>query len=182
MARFAEQSALADTGNTKANLKDYVEGLIPQSDLVITGELLVSGNKIGLADNSQRWVKYTKLYSDFSIAGTTSADKTVVALGAGSVVHAIKVITTTAFVGGSVSAANVSVGLTSSDPDDYINDQSVFTLTTTAGGEYSTVDFLTENASTSILCQLKTVSDNIDNLTAGAVDIWVSWSIADSGL
>jgi hypothetical protein len=92
------------------------------------------------------------------------------------------VITTTGFTGGGVTAANLSVGITSSDPDDYINDTSVFAATTTAGGEYTGTDFLTENGGTSVLCQLKTVTANIDQLNAGSADIWVFWSIADSAL
>jgi hypothetical protein len=153
----------------------------PTSDLV-DSTLQVTANQIGLANTAPRWTKYTKGYADFSIASTTSADNTIVSLGAGAVVHLVKVITTTGFTGVGVTAANLSVGITSSDPDDYINDTSVFAATTTAGGEYTGTDFLAEDGATPILCQLKTVTANIDQLTAGSVDVWIFWSIADSAL
>ena len=182
MARFEEPSVLADTGNTKADLKNYVEGLKPRSDLVVTDELLISGNQIGLANNALRWVNYQKSYTDFPTAANTSANSTVVSLGAGAVLHAAKVITTTAFAGGSVSACTVDLGITSGAPTDYINGGNIFAATTTAGSEYSTVDFLTENASTPILTRINCTSDTCDNLTAGAFDVWLLYSIADSAL
>lgn len=181
MARFKEGSVIPDC-YTKADLTTYVEGLKPRADLIVADQLLIVGDTIGLAAHVPFWRKFNKVFGDFSTAGTTSADVTLVSIGAGGVVEAIKVITKTAFVGGSVSACNLSVGFSSSDPDDYINDQSVFTVTTATGGEYSTVDFLAENASTAIICQLKTVSANIDQLTAGSVDVWIKYAIADSAL
>jgi len=182
MARFAEPSVLDDTGNTKAELKAYVEGLKPQSDLVVDGQLTADNNEIGLSEGVPRWVKYTHTYADFPTAATTSADDTVVSLGDGAVVHAVKVITTTAFVGTGVTACTVDVGLTSSAPTEYINLKSVFALTTTAGWEYSTLDFLTENGSTSVLVRIICTSANCSALTAGSFDVWVLQSIANSGL
>jgi len=181
MARFEENSALGSCVSV-AQLKTYVEGLKPRSDLLVADQLIIVGNTIGLALHVPFWRKFTKVFGDFSIAGTTSADVTLVSLGAGAIIEAVWVITTTAFTGGSVSAANISVGISSSDPDDYINDQSIFTATTTTGGEYSTVDFLTANAAVPILCQVKTVSDDIDNLTAGSVDVYIKYAIISSGL
>jgi len=182
MARFAENSVLSDTNVTKENLKDYVEGLKPQGDLVVTNELVISSNKIGLANNAARWVIYNKVFGDFSTAGTTSGDVSIVALGAGAIVHAAKIVTKTAFTGTSITAMNLSLGITASDPDDYINDQSIFTVTTTAGGEYTGTDFLTENAATTIICQAKSVGANLSVLTTGSVDVHVLWSISSSGL
>jgi hypothetical protein len=181
MARFEENSALADTGNTKADLKSYVENLKPRSDLVVTDELLISGNKIGLANNAGKWVKYSKSYTDFPTAANTSADSTIVSLGAGAVIEAVKVVVTTAFAGGSVSACTVDVGTTASTPTEYINLGNIFAATTTTGLYYTSgPNFLTENASTPILTRIICTSDTCDNLTAGAFDVWLKYSIADS--
>jgi hypothetical protein len=184
MARFAEPSVLADTGNTKADLKAYVEGLIPQADIINTAKgTNVDSNKIVLANGVPYWREYTLEYTDFATASTTSADYSVVSLGAGSVIHAIKLVTTTAYAGGSVSDVKMDVGLTSGTPTEYLSGEDVDVLdTTAASGEYSTVDFLTENASTSVLARIVCTAGNCDTLTAGVAKLYIMYSIADAGL
>lgn len=183
MARFAEPSVLSDTGNTKADLKAYVEGLIPQADLVNTDNgTNVSSNKIVLASTVPYWRKFSVSYTNFATANTTSADYSVESLLTGAIVHAVKVVTTTGFTGGGAASCTMDVGTTSGTPTEYINGDSVFTTdTTAASGTYSGVSFETENGSTSVLARI--ISDvNCDTLTAGAADIWILYSVADSGL
>lgn len=182
MANFAQDRTLDDTDVTKAELQAWVENMDPQTDL-IDETLKITSNQIGIADTSVRWDKFEVLFSDFATASTTSADKTVVSLGAGSVIHAVKLITTIAFAGGSVSDVKMDVGLTASAPTEYMSGEDVDVVDTgSASGEFSTLDFLTENAATPILARIVCVGGNCDTLTLGAADIWLLRSIADSTL
>jgi len=186
MSRFLEDSPIPDP-YTQANLTDYVQSLRPQADLINPDSelegLKVSSNKIGINGVIGGWRKYQVAYTDFPTAATTSADHTVVSMGAGAMVHYVKVNVTTAFTdGASIATANMNVGTTSGTPTEYISAASVLTLTTTAAaGTYTGPSFETENGATSVLANL--VCDvNCDTLTAGAADIWVYFSLADSGL
>lgn len=172
---------------TQTQLTDQLQNLRPQADLINPDSafeaLKISSNKIGVNGVIGGWYKYQVDYTDFATAATTSADHTVVSLGAGAMVHYVKLNVTTAFTdGASIATANMNVGTTSGTPTEYINAASVLTLTTTAAaGTYTGPSFETENGATSVLANL--VCDvNCDTLTAGAADIWVYFSLADSGL
>jgi len=186
MSRFLEDSPIPDP-YTQANLTDYVQSLRPQADLINPDTALeglkISSNKIGINGVIGGWYKYQVDYTDFPTAATTSADHTVVSLGAGAMVHYVKVNVTTAFTASpSASSAVLNVGTTSGTPTEYVNAASMLTLTTTAAaGTYTGPSFETENGATSVLANL--VCDvNCSTLTAGAADIWIYFSLADSGL
>jgi hypothetical protein len=184
MANFLQDRILDNTDVTKAELRAWVENMDPTSDLV-DSTLRVSSNQLGVANTAPRWVKYSVAYTDFPTASTTSADHTLVSLGVGSVIHAVKLVTTAAFTDGGASITDVKmdVGITSGTPTEYMSGEDVDVLdTTAASGEYSTVDFLTENAATAILARIVCVGGNCSTLTTGTADIWILWSIADSAL
>jgi hypothetical protein len=186
MANFLEDRTLDDTDVTKAELKAWVENMDPTADLINPDSALaglkVSSNKIGINGVIGGWYKYQVTYSDFATAATTSADHTVVSLGAGAVVHYVKLITTTAFTGGGAASVTMDVGTTSGTPTEYLATDSVFTASTTAAsGTYTGPSFETENGATAVLARI--IADvNCDTLTAGAADIWIYASFADSGL
>ena len=185
MSRFLEDSALSNS-LTYTKLTDYVQNLRPQADLINPDSafegLKISSNKIGINGTVGGWYKYTVAYTDFATAATTSADSTVVSLGNGGLVHYVKVNTTTGFTGGGASTCTIDVGTTSGTPTEYVNLGNVFAATTTTpSGTYTGPDFLTENASTPILARI--ICDvNCNTLTAGAADIWMYVSFADSVL
>ena len=189
MSRFLEDSALSNP-LTYPKLTDYVQNLRPQADLINPDSdfeaLKISSNKIGVNAVVGGWRTFDIAYTDYSAAGTTSADHTIVSLGAGAMIHYVKVVTTEAFNdsggGGSATIATLNVGTTPSNPNEYINGVSVFTTdTTTASGTYTGPSFLTENGSTSILSNL-TSDVNTDTLTQGAAKVFIYYSIANAGL
>lgn len=185
MSRFLEDSSLSNP-LTYTKLTDYVQNLRPQADLINPDSdfegLKISSNKIGINATVGGWRTYTVSYTDYSAAGTTSADHTIVSLGAGAMIDRIKVVTTEGFTGGGATVATLNVGTTPSNPNEYINGDSVFvTDTTTASGTYTGPSFLTENGSTSILSNL-TSDVNTEDLTAGAAKVFIYYSIANAGL
>jgi len=185
MSRFLEDSSLSNPF-TYTKLTDYVQALRPQADLINPDSafeaLKISSNKIGVNGTVGGWYKYQKVFGDFTDAATTSSDSTVVSAGAGGLVHFAKVVTTTGFTGGGASTCTVDLGTTSGTPTEYINLGNIFATNTTApSGTYTGTDFLTENGAESILVRI--ISDvNVADLTAGAMDIWLYMSFADSGL
>jgi len=186
MANFAQPSTLDDTGVTKVELQNWAEGMIPQTDLINPDStfsgLKIASNKIGINGTIGGWYKYQVAYSDFATAATTSADSTVVSLGIGAIVHYVKLVTTTGFTGGGAATCTMDVGTTSGTPTEYLLTKSVFaTSTTAAAGTYTGPSFETENAATAVLARI--ICDvNCSLLTAGAADIWIFASFADSGL
>jgi len=182
MARFESPANLPDPF-TQSDADDWVEAIKPTSDVIVTDELLITSSQIGIAKQVPAYRKYEVDYTDFATASTTSADYTVVSLGAGAVIEAVKLIVTTKFEGGSVSAATMSVGTTAGTPTEFLSADNVFAVTTTtAAGHFTTVTALTENAATPILAQVVCTGDDCDNMTAGAAEIHIKYSITDNGL
>ena len=192
MSRLLEDSAIPDPF-TQADLTDYVQNLRPTADLInpdvndgITFEgLKVSNNKIGINGTISGWRTFQIDYTDFPTAATSSADHTVVSLGAGAVIHNVKVVVTTAFDDGAgpISDVTLKFGTTPGNPNEYINGSSIQTATTTtAAGTYDGTDYLTENASTDLLAKIDCVGGNCDTLTDGSAKILVNYSIAYGGV
>jgi len=185
MSRFLIDTAWADPF-TYPQATDQLQNLRPQADLINPDSdfqaLKISSNKIGVDAVVGGWRTFDIAYTDYSAAGTTSADHTIVSLGAGAMIHYVKVVTTEGFTGGGATVATLNVGTTPSNPNEYINGDSVFvTDTTSASGTYTGPSFLTENGSTSILSNL-TSDVNTDQLTAGAAKVFIYYSIANAGL
>lgn len=120
--------------------------------------------------------KYTFAYSDLSAAATTY-NAEIFSLAAMGVMHGIAIKHTTAFSGGSVTACTISVGI-ASDLDKHggpfdvyqaVGD-TVFDFSSTFGIE----DF---GSATSIRIAAESTGDDLDQLTAGSVDIYVFKSV-----
>lgn len=128
-------------------------------------------------DAAAWWTKYTVTYSDLSAASTTN-DVELFSLPAGGVIHGVKIKHSTAFSGGSISAFTVSVGITGTLAK-YASAFDVFqAVGNTTQQISSTVGTENHGASTSIKIAATSTGANIDQATAGIVDVWVMWSVA----
>lgn len=128
-------------------------------------------------DAAAWWTKYTVTYSDLSAASTTN-DVELFSLPAGGVIHGVKIKHSTAFSGGAISAFTVSVGITGTLAK-YASAFDVFqAVSNTAQQVSSTVGTENHGASTSIKIAATSTGANIDQATAGSVDVWVMWSVA----
>lgn len=118
------------------------------------------------------WRKYTVAYTDLQTAATTN-NGTLFSLGAGEIIHATKTKHSTAFVGASITALTISVGITGtlakySAAYDVVPAVSAtaYQLSTTIGSESHT-------AATAIKWAAVATGANLSVLSAGSVDIWV---------
>jgi hypothetical protein len=118
------------------------------------------------------WRKYTVGYADLSAAATTN-NGTLFSLGAGEIIHATQIKHSAAFVGASVTALTISVGIAGTlakyaaayDVVPAVS-ATAFQLSTTVGKESHT-------AATAIKWAAVATGANLSVLTAGSVDIWV---------
>lgn len=128
-------------------------------------------------DAAPWWTKYTVDYSDLAAAATTNNIE-LFSLPAGGVIHGVKIKHSTAFSGGSISAYTVSVGITGTLAK-YASAFDVFQAVGNAVQQISsTVGTENHGAATSIKIAATSTTDNLDQATAGSVDVWVLWSVA----
>ena len=128
-------------------------------------------------DAAAWWTKYTVSYSDLSAAATTN-DVELFSLPAGGVIHGVKIKHSTAFSGGAISAFTVSVGITGTLAK-YASAFDVFQVVANTTQQISsTVGTENHGAATSIKIEATSTGANIDQATAGSVDVWVMWSVA----
>lgn len=116
------------------------------------------------------WIKVTKTYSDLSAASTTN-DVELFSLPAAGIVHMVRIKHSTAFAGGSISAYTVSVGITGNLAK-YASAFDVFQAVADTTLQLSDGPF-TEDAgsATSVRLAATSTSDNLDQATAGSVDV-----------
>lgn len=133
---------------------------------------LVTGGSPG----SAQWVKVTKTYADFSAAGLTN-DISIYTLPINGYIHDVKIVPTTAFSGGLISAYTVSVGIAGSLAK-YAIAANTFTGNTTLGLAHAPLPGL-ENTSgtTDIRAQAIAVTGLLNTATAGSVDFYLLVSI-----
>lgn len=116
------------------------------------------------------WIKITKTFSDFSIAGLTN-DIEIFSLPAKGVIHSVQIIPTTAFSGGIIATYTVSVGI-AGNLAKYAVATNVFTgftlpvISAVPGIESS-------SGATSIRSQAISTVGNLNAATAGSVDIYL---------
>lgn len=126
-------------------------------------------------------LKFTKTYADFSAAALTNTINLVV-LPAGSVVLTAKAKHSAAFTGGTVSDTTVDVGDSdySAAANELINALNVFNAPADSptGQKASPGNSLGNTLTTTQLtATVTTVGANIDQLTQGSVDIWISYIV-----
>lgn len=134
------------------------------------------------SDNSApRWRRYTVGHADLAALGaSTTGDLELFQLPAGGVIEMAKIKHSTPFAGGSVSALDVSVGV-SGELDKYSSTFDVFQST---GSTTYALDFLPggedHGSATSIRLAATAAGDDLDQLTAGALEVWVRWGVAST--
>ena len=125
-----------------------------------------------------RWRKYTKGFGDLA-KNATSNDIELVELPAAAVIHAVKIKHSAAFTGGIISAYTLSVGIAGVLAK-YAPAFDVFQAPGNAVQQLTEIAG-TENhaAVTSLRLAAVCVGADLDAATAGAVDVWVLWSLAE---
>lgn len=136
--------------------------------------------------NAGAWTKYTLTISgsNFLINGGSSTAKaaaltqslTLTTLPANAAVEKIRVKHSTAFSGTSVTAVTASLGTTGTEsgygaPFDILAATSATNMYQVAGALGLTT------ASHALVLTITTVGANVSALTAGALDVWVSYSV-----
>ncbi len=137
---------------------------------------IVADNRSVPATTPQ-WVKVNKTFTDFSDpSGTKSI--TAYALPAGGVIHAAKVKQSAAFTGGGASAVTISLGV-SGDESRFLPGFDVFPAPgNTVFAISGTVDSIDQATPVNILATAVETGGNLEDLTTGAVDIWLLVSVA----
>jgi len=116
--------------------------------------------------------KYTISYSDIAAAAPTDTE-TFLSLPQNTVIEYIVVKHSTAFAGGSISSLLMDIG-DGTDADELLAAYDVMaTVDDTANEVVSTVYIGSFASTTDIIASFTAVGDNLDQLTAGSVDIWV---------
>jgi len=132
---------------------------------------------LNLEAGSGTWTKFTVAFGALTDAGTT-VNIQLVSLLAKQMIDRIVVKHSTAFSGGSVSALTLSVGI-AGDLTRFTTPFDVFqavgnTVFQATGVEAEPEDF---GSATSIRLSAIATGDNLDQLAAGSVDIWVKTSL-----
>lgn len=133
-----------------------------------------SGETTGIkwANKNPRWRKVTVPYTSLSSA-STSFSVTALTLQAEEGLDAVVVKHTTAFSGGAISAYTVEVGV-SGDTDKYGAIFDVFqAIGATVSQANNVLDVPNFGATTDILLTAKSVGANLDQATAGSVDVYI---------
>lgn len=175
--RFELTEELPACNVTREMFYSLIRTAVPTENLVDGESLEILANQIVARASVPRWRKYTVDYDDIQEAALT-AQATLFQLPAGGVIHAVKIKHSTAFAGTGISAVTASVGV-SSDSDKYAvafdilqaTGNEVLQLSTTAGAETH------DSGGTAILAEFVSTGANLEELTAGSVDIWVLYSV-----
>lgn len=127
------------------------------------------------------WHTYQATYSDLA-AAATSNDIELFSLPAGGVIHDLIVTHSTAFAGGSLSAYNVSVGV-SGELDKYALAYDVFQAVGNQVADSSNaLGIENKVSSTSIRLAATSVGANLNSATQGVVVVYVRWSVINNSI
>jgi hypothetical protein len=123
------------------------------------------------------WQRFTVAESAFT-AAATSESITLFTLGAGEVIHAVKIKHSTAFSGGTLTAFTVEVGI-SGDTTKYASAFDVFQAVADTTFQLSDGLFSENHGSTTtVQITARSTGDDVADATAGSVDVWVLTSDA----
>lgn len=125
-----------------------------------------------------KWVKVTKGYTDFATAALTN-DISIYTLPIKGYIHDVKLVPTTAFSGGVISVATLSVGK-SGALTKYAIATDVFTGNTTVSAIHTPLVGLESTSGTTDIRAAITVvgvAQTLNNLSAGSVDIYLLISV-----
>ncbi len=122
-----------------------------------------------------RWFKVVVSALDFTDAAVEESID-LFQLPPGGIVEAIKAKHSEAFAGGAISAYTVEVG-SASQTQKYMSAFDVFSAPTSTNHKVSTSgDEESHDAATPIKVTAKTIGGNVDDATAGTVEIWIKAS------
>lgn len=117
---FDVTQELPEEDCTRQDIYNLLSTMVPKEDLVNGDVLQILSNKITAGDRLPFWRKYTKTYTDLSVAAAAN-DIELFQLPAGGVIHAVKMKTSTAFGGGALATYKLSLGVTGA-LDQFIKD------------------------------------------------------------
>lgn len=123
-------------------------------------------------DTTTTWAKYTKTYAQLAVAAMTT-DVELLSLPARGVIHAVVIKHSAAFTGGALADYTVSVGV-AGNLTKYASAFNVFQAPGDTVFQVSNSLF-SENygAATSVRLAAVSTTDDLDEATAGSVDVWV---------
>lgn len=175
---FSVPGSLPHTDCDEDDFYELIKTIVPTSELVNSRGLEISAGKIALRMRAPAWVKVGDglTFEDFAAAALTY-DIELFTLPAGGVIHGVMIKHSEAFAGGSISAYTLSVGIVGSltkyagafDVFQAIG-ETVFQLASTVGAESFA------EAGVSIRAAATSVGDNLDQASAGEVDIYALYS------
>lgn len=123
-----------------------------------------------------KWTKVTKTFTDFS-AAATNRQISILTLPISGYIHDVKIIPTTAFSGGLIGTYTISVGKAGATTR-YSIPTNVFTGNTTVTDIHTPLVGLESiSATEAITATALTTVANLDQATAGSVDIHLLVSI-----
>jgi len=178
MGTFQTTETLPETGCLRQDIYDLIETIVPTVDVVDDDTIEVLSNKFYAKLLVPRWKKFTVTHEDLQAAALTN-DIELFILPAGGIIQGVMMKHSEAFAGTGITDYDISVGIVGTlakyaaafDVDQAIGD-TVFSLTTTAGAETFAA------AGTSIRVAATSVGANLDQSTAGSLDIWVLYGAA----
>lgn len=151
----------------------------PTDDLEQRSEALTvdAGQQQASINSSLIWEpKITKGFADFSAAALT-LDIEALLLGPKNAMHVIRIKHSDAFVGTGITALTLSVGLVG-QLDKYLLPFDVFqAVGDTVQESVSLFAIESDSGATSIRIAATAVGANLDQLSAGSVDVWIMKSV-----
>jgi hypothetical protein len=136
----------------------------------LNGSALVVEEPASLA--LPKWTKFTVAFSAFTAAATTE-DIELVSLATRGAIHKVVIKHTTAFSGGTLSAYTLSVGITGTLAKYAVAFDVFQAVGNTVFGFNNLPDMENFGAATSIRIAATSTGDNLNNATAGSVDVWL---------
>lgn len=184
--KISENSALL------GSVLDATVDLFPVSDMSVPATknitlseiskalaVLLANSDASIIGSHPVWVKVGSAlpYTTFQTAATTIS-VTLFSLISAGVVHAVKLKTSTAFVGTSISALTVRIGIIG-NTDKYMSDFNLLSAVTGTNFDLtSAIGTESHTAATDIKITLDSTGANLSALTAGTVDVWALLSVA----
>jgi hypothetical protein len=172
---------LTDDGLLTINLSDIpgleFDGGAVQVKVQGDGGLILDANGLQADPDVPRWRKYTVEHDDLQTGGTTNHVE-LFQLPAGGVISGVKLKHSEAFAGSGITGYTVTVGVTG-ELDRY---SAPFNVLQAVGDAVHlterTIGAEDHAAAKSIRLAATSVGGNLNQSSAGSLDVWVLWGIA----
>ena len=138
---------------------------------IALGAIAIGLDRIDEQGEAMQVYKHTKTYADLATAGVTN-NITLFSLGAGQVIHKVKIKHSIAFAGGALASYTISLGITG-ELAKYATAFNVFQAAAGTTMQLSEGPW-TEDHGAAVDVKIAAVSTgaNLDAATAGSVDVW----------